>query len=263
MNALCQTIGHRPRCSCPNCFIGRPDIACQPDPQCGIISTEPPLSGRDPTTTIPAASSSCKNNNYCADSQTCDLRSQQCIDPCLKYGNCEGNKKCVTRRHRPTCVCQSGFAVNENGELMCASDQKECVRDSDCSSDLGCVNFKCIDPCSPIPIASPSSFPSSSLSNRRRFQPVCSADKSCQVRNHKPVCICMKNCSPSVSICLRDSGCTTSQACRNYQCINPCELASCATSSSCMVVDHKAVCQSCPPGYVADARTGCQKGNGT
>lgn len=238
-NALCQTILHRPRCSCPSCYIGRPNVECKADINCISTTTTTP---RPATTPI---SSSCTNDADCHETLRCD-RYGQCSDPCdtpTAY-QCEKNKKCETRRHRPVCVCKSGFVVNEYGELTCAPDKRECSRDDDCASNMACIDLKCRNPC----VATP---------NRRS---PCDADKACEVNDHKPICICMKECHPSISICLRDSGCPMSLACRNFQCVNPCDHASCAINSPCVVEEHKPICKFCPQGFVADARYGCQKG---
>lgn len=238
-NALCKTVLHRPRCSCPNCYVGRPNVECKPDPKCDQITTSP----RPADTTI---LSLCQSSADCPESLQCD-RSGQCIDPCTNPTYlCEENKKCETRRHKPVCVCKSGFVVNEYGELTCAPDKRECSRDDECASNMACIDLKCKNPCVTTSTVRPAP---------------CPADKSCQVQDHKPICICMKDCSPSISICLRDSGCPTGLACRNYQCINPCDFASCAANSPCFVEDHKPICKFCPPGFAADARNGCQKGN--
>lgn len=240
-NALCKTVLHRPRCSCPNCYVGRPDVECKPDPMCGPITTSSP---RPADTTV---ASSCRSDNDCHETLRCD-RNGQCSDPCddPHHVQCEENKKCETRRHKAVCVCKSGFVVNEYGELTCAPDKRECSRDDECASNMACIDLKCKNPC----VTSGSSRPTP-----------CAPDKACQVQDHKPICICMKDCSPSISICLRDSGCPAGLACRNYQCINPCDYASCAANSPCFVEDHKPICKFCPPGFAADARNGCQKGN--
>lgn len=233
-NALCKTVLHRPRCSCPNCYIGKPHIECKPDPKCEELTTPRP---RDPS-----IATYCTGDQECHESLHCD-RNGQCTDPCLNPTySCEENKKCETRRHRPVCVCKAGFVVNEYGELTCAPDKRECQRNDECASNMACMENKCKNPC---------------VSGR---EPACPADKACQVLDHKPLCICMKDCSPSLSICLRDNGCPTGLACRNYQCINPCDTASCADNSPCFVEDHKPICKFCPSGFVADARNGCQKG---
>lgn len=187
----------------------------------------------------------CQSDSDCRETLACNGNGQ-CIDPCENQNFlCEGNKRCETRRHRPVCVCKSGFMVNEYGELTCAPDKRECTRDDECASNMACIDLKCQNPC---------------VVTGGAREPPCAADKSCQVQDHKPICICMKDCSPSISICLRDSGCPAGLACRNYQCINPCDSAACAANSPCFVEDHKPICKFCPQGFVADARNGCQKG---
>lgn len=245
-NALCKTVLHRPRCSCPNCYVGRPSVECRPDPNCGpAITITSPRPADTTITSIGDRHHQCADDSECAQNQHCD-RYGLCSDPCDDGAlRCDENKKCETRRHRPVCVCKSGFVVNEFGELTCAPDKRECSRDDECASNMACIDLKCRNPCV---VATGRPAP-------------CSADKSCQVQDHKPICICMKDCSPSISICLRDSGCPAGLACRNYQCINPCDYASCAANSPCFVEDHKPICKFCPPGFAADARNGCQKGN--
>ncbi|KAI9586461.1 hypothetical protein GQX74_002308 [Glossina fuscipes] len=234
-NALCKTVLHRPRCSCPSCFIGRPQVECKPDPKCTDESTSQP---RDPQEQI-----LCASDNDCPDSLQCGEYGQ-CVDPCQNpQFICRGHKKCETRRHQPLCVCKTGFIVNEYGELTCAPEKRECYRDDDCASNMACSEGKCRNPCI-VPVGR---------------TPICSANKSCEVQNHRPLCICMKDCQPSVSICLRDAGCPTGLACRNYQCVDPCEFAQCAPNSPCIVEDHKPICKFCPPGFIADSRYGCQK----
>lgn len=236
VNALCKTVLHRPRCSCPNCYIGRPNVECKPDPKCDEINTPRPA---DPTLT-----SSCRTDNDCHESLRCD-RNGQCNDPCEDQNFiCEKNKKCEARRHRPVCVCKGGFTVNEYGELNCAPEQRECNVDDECASNMACIDNRCKNPCVDS-----------------RGNPPCAADKACQVYDHKPICICMKDCSPSLSICLRDNGCPAGLACRSYQCVNPCDTAICAENSPCYVEDHKPICKFCPSGFVADTKNGCQKGN--
>lgn len=195
-----------------------------------------------PRPTLPTYSDTCQSDNDCHESLRCD-RTSQCSDPCHNpVFTCEENKKCETRRHRPVCVCKAGFVVNEYGELTCAPERRECSNDEECASNMACIDSKCQNPC----IA--------------RKESPCTGEKVCQVYDHKPVCICMKDCNPSVSICLRDNGCPAELSCRNYKCVNPCDTATCADNSPCFVEDHKPICKFCPSGFIADARNGCQKG---
>lgn len=220
---------HKPRCSCPQCYVGKPYTECRPDPKCE--STEP-----RPATPLVG----CDHDGDCPGNQACD-GSRRCTDPCVTYGvTCETNKKCEVRNHKPMCVCK-GFVVSNTGELTCKPDRIDCNRDNECASNLACINNKCQNPCA------------------ARKSP-CSEDKACEVLDHKPVCICLQDCNPTYSICLRDSGCASHEACRNYRCVNPCQNATCPQNAPCYVEDHKPVCKFCPPGFVSDQRYGCLKG---
>lgn len=232
-NALCRAILHKPRCSCPQCYVGMPHTSCQPDPKCDASQT-----GSSVT------SVTCTSHSDCPSSLACNYQNGECYSPCRGPSSfkCKGNKKCEVHNHRTMCVCKSGFVVNENGELMCAPDKRECTRDQQCASNLACVDGQCRNPCT--------------IGNRAP----CPPKKTCEVLNHRPVCICTRDCNPSLSICLRDSGCPSHQACRNYRCEDPCETATCSADAPCFVEDHKPICKFCPPGFVSDLKYGCLKG---
>lgn len=235
--ALCQTVFHKPRCSCPDCHIGRPNKACIPDPNCESI----PKRTGDPKGATP-----CRTDNECPENLRCD-HTGQCTSPCESPGyQCEENKKCDVRRHRPVCVCKAGFIVNEYGELICRPEKSNCASDDDCASNMACMEGICRNPCVDHGL--------------RHYLPPCPKNKQCEVLDHKPVCICVDDCAPSVSICLRDNGCPADLACRHYQCVNPCDNATCADNSPCYVENHKPICKFCPPGYIKDAHQGCFKG---
>lgn len=231
-NALCRAIVHKPRCSCPQCYVGLPQRACKPDPQCDISKLTP--------SEIPAIE--CSSNADCPANMACNHGSRECYSPCrAPSSKCRENKKCEVHAHRAVCVCKSGFVVNDRGELMCAPEHAQCTRDAQCPSNRACADGRCVDPCS------------------TRHNP-CGSNKTCEVLDHRPVCICMRDCNPSLSICLRDSGCPRSQACRNYKCEDPCLTASCRADAPCYVEDHRPVCKFCPPGFVTDSKYGCLKG---
>lgn len=231
LNALCQTVMHRPRCSCPECHVGSASTACHPDPKC--LTTQP----------RPAVSTVCRFDSDCSASLACNAASGECYDPCKNpLFKCRGNKKCEVHHHRATCVCKNGFVVNERGEIACAPENAECARNNECPSNKACIEGRCQNPCTSSP-KSP-----------------CPPEKGCDVMNHKPVCICLKNCSPSLSICLRDNGCPSNQACRAFRCEDPCLTAGCPENTPCTVEDHKPICKFCPPGFIPDAKYGCLKG---
>lgn len=229
-NALCRVVLHKPRCSCPQCYVGKPFTECRPDPKCEKAEPRPA-----------SPSILCDTNEDCPANKACGT-SRRCTDPCLTYGiTCDSNKKCEVRNHRPVCVCK-GFVVNNAGELKCKPESIECTRDNECSSNLACINNKCQNPC---------------LAGKKS---PCAKNKVCEVLDHKPVCVCLDDCNPTFSICLRDSGCPSHQACKNYRCVNPCHNATCPQNTPCYVEEHAPVCKFCPPGFVTDQRYGCLKG---
>jgi hypothetical protein len=225
---------HRARCSCPRCHVGRPDKHCIPEPNCEENTSVRPRIPDD---------LQCQTHSNCPDVLACSTKGT-CTDPCSGF-YCEDSKKCVVNRHNPVCVCKFGFVVNENGELTCAIEKKECSTDDDCEAVMACFGGKCKNPC---------------INSSLREHSICPPNKTCTVINHRPVCICLEDCTPTISICLRDSGCPEGLACRNYQCINPCTTAICAEDSPCYVEDHKPVCKFCPPGFIKDYKNGCLKG---
>ena len=227
-NAICSVVLHKPRCECPQCHIGQPQIACRPDPDCSRqpIPTPSPLEG-------------CSGDKNCPLTAACSRQTRKCYDPCARF-SCDSNKGCEVSNHKPICKCKHSLVVNQQGILTCPDRQVECRIDNECPSNQGCESGRCINPC-----------------DRPRL---CEAGKECQVLDHKAVCICTTGCNPSVSICLKDRGCPRNQACINLQCKNPCEGKVCPGNTPCIVEDHQAVCKFCPPGFETDANYGCIQG---
>ena len=59
--------------------------------------------------------------------------------------------------------------------------------------------------------------------------------------------------------CSSDSECSSSEACRNRNCINPCIVDKpCSPSAICSVQNHKSTC-TCPPGFEGDPYRQCSK----
>ncbi len=234
MNALCQTVLHRHQCSCPQCYSGQPLFECLRITGCEVEG--------------PARRVSCKENKDCPSNEACLER--ECVDPCAVNvavarasgtavaHSCEPLKKCVTRNHQPVCICKFGFYLTENGELSCAPEQMECTADEECATSYACSKGKCRNPCA-------------------TDQPLCDANKTCAVINHRPVCLCLEDCNPSVSVCLRDAGCSSDTVCRNYECIDPCVNITCPEGEHCFVDEHVPVCKACAEGWTFDSKQGC------
>ena len=225
-NAICRVVLHRPRCECPECFIGKPHISCKIDPQCTSPVVEEKPTGKE-----------CATNADCDPSLYCN--SGQCHSPCGHTSVCNPNEKCVARSHQGTCTCKYKLVITPTGELTCPERQVSCRADAECPVHLACINNACQNPCQPGS---------------------CPEGKKCQVLEHKPLCMCEKECESSISVCLKDRGCPSNQACINYQCVNPCEGKSCPGNTPCIVEDHIPVCKFCPPGFTVDKNYGCIKG---
>lgn len=86
------------------------------------------------------------------------------------------NSKCQVVSNQAQCGCQDGMI----GSVP--NCRPECIRNSDCPSNLACINQKCKDPCSGV----------------------CGANTQCRVVGHNPVCSCkesftgdpFRNCVP-------------------------------------------------------------------
>lgn len=226
-NALCQVVFSRARCTCPQCYVGQPSVLCRPDPTCGRRPDRPAGTRKR-----------CAVDGDCSDDSTC--RSGECVDPCVGYQACPEEKKCMARDHAASCVCKYGFIVNEKFEFVCAGPRVECREDDDCSANLACISGKCQNPC--------------------QLQNPCPTNKRCDTVNHKPICVCSKDCTSSISLCLNDRGCSDNLACRSYQCVDPCRGFNCPQDRPCYVEDHKPICKFCPAGFSVDPVYGCMKG---
>lgn len=229
-DALCVSVMHRAQCSCPQCYVGKPRVSCHLDPNCK------PSADVNITFT-------CSKLKPCPSKLACNFATNQCSNPCLGYQNCRRNQKCEVRNHEPVCVCRNGFALNEKGELTCAPEHAECTRDEQCPSNAACRESKCVNPC---------------LISK---EPMCPKGKQCDVVEHQAICVCIEDCHPTVSICLRDNGCPHNLACINFQCKDPCKEA-CGVAP-CSVEDHHPVCKFCPSGFTHHEKYGCTKGNST
>lgn len=67
-----------------------------------------------------------------------------------------------------------------------------------------------------------------------------------------------RKCYP---ICIINSDCPSTKACRNNDCVDPCSKNICAENAICEVYNHNAIC-SCPFGYIGDPLILCKKRNG-
>lgn len=145
LNAKCNVINHSPICSCSPGHTGDPFTRCYPiprkitlikldlfDPNKKLILAPPPEPVQ-PVYTNPCVPNPCGPNSICQD--------------------INGS---------PSCSCISNFIGSP------PNCRPECTINSECSSNLACINQKCRDPC-----------PGS-----------CGAGALCSVINHTPICSC-------------------------------------------------------------------------
>ena len=85
------------------------------------------------------------------------------IDRTCDTVQCGANAFCEDRNGMLTCVCKSEYYGNPY--LGC---RPECVLNSDCASNLACINNKCQDPCAGA----------------------CGVGAQCSCVNHVPICFC-------------------------------------------------------------------------
>lgn len=83
------------------------------------------------------------------------------IYPCTP-SPCGPNSQCKELNNQAVCSCLPSFIGNPP---MC---RPECTTSAECSTNLACVNKKCVDPC----------------------PGVCGQSAYCRVVNHSPLCIC-------------------------------------------------------------------------
>lgn len=164
-----------------------------------------------------------------------------------------------------------------------------CDSDSECPSNLACLNRRCESPCTIRP---------------------CPSSAECHVENHRYVCACpsgllgdpfvgctkgkhppkhkktnlfhkissgSKNIDNLAQIspqlfnfffflfpsdvlpspeCTSNSDCPANLGCINQRCVNPCANNRCGSSANCLTIDHHPTCH-CPEGYAGDPQIQC------
>lgn len=180
---------------------------------------------------------------------------QRCIDPCSSIANppCAQNALCYVQNHMAACRCPE-YLPNGNPYSYCERtpvipNEPECRRDTECPSQLACIDNKCVNPCDKL---SP-----------------CATTAHCSVLDTTPVrtmiCTCPdgwvpnddSECRPIVLPvppgCIVDDDCSTNETCINRACRNPCD---CGSHAQCFVTNHRPVC-SCQDGYDGNPNIAC------
>lgn len=155
----------------------------------------------DPLTTGCRKPGDCFIDMDCPDSAKCD--NNRCKNPCEITKACGKNAQCIPQGHNAVCQCPS----RTRGDAKVECRQLECVENSDCSSQLGCVNNKCVNPCT------------------LKDVDVCGEKANCAVDNHEAVCSCQPGSTGdpllgciSLQYCSADNQCPAGALCSNGLC---------------------------------------------
>ena len=284
-SALCGVVMHKARCSCPQCYVGRPTVQCVPDPRCDHSpppSTKPlqplqPPPALETTTTAPQTAATLPTKPMTSEGSSDTMAMMPMIKPapappvapvvagCTSNGDCHASQACnqAVGACQDPCdfqnkVCDQGkrcqvrqhrpLCVCKYGFVLSDAGEMACGPDPiECRADDDCAsNLACIGGKCKSPCA---------VRN-----PCAASEKTCLVLDHRSVCVCIEGCEVSASICLRDRGCPANMACVDFQCRNPCDNLTCAGNRPCYVEEHKAVCKFCPAGFTVDQQYGCIKG---
>lgn len=175
--SFCKIENNSPVCSCLENYFGNPPY-CKPE---------------------------CLVNSDCRQTEIC--KNQKCVNPC-RNEICGLRATCYVRKHIASCLCNDGFTGNpfiectlirraeiQNikrscecginaeckdsslGSCKCIENyfgnpyeicRPECIINSDCPTNLACLQNKCQDPCKSL----------------------CGSLSHCVVTNHNPVCLC-------------------------------------------------------------------------
>lgn len=169
----------------------------------------------------------------------CELQpSIEVLTPCSP-SPCGSNAVCREQNKIGSCVCNEGYFGNPHEGC-----RPECVADSDCPGNRGCISNKCQDPC----------------------PGTCGVNAECITINHAPKCSCLigftgdpfRRCNmlprKYKTICSDYTRISTSSffnfmflSAENIP-INVCSPSPCGPNSQCRVTNGQAVC-SCLPNY--------------
>ena len=171
------------------------------------------------------------------------------------------------------CSCLSNFMGSP------PNCRPECVSNSECPTNLACINRKCKDPCpgvcgqnahchvishtpNCVCSAGQTGDPFTScneiirVEERRPCDPSpCGSNAECREQNNAGACICLRDyignpyegCRPE---CVLNTDCPQNLACVASKCRDPCP-GTCGLNSQCQVISHLPSC-TCNPGYTGD-----------
>lgn len=295
-NSQCREINEQAVCSCLPNYIGSPP-GCRPE--C-TVSTECPHDKAcinqkcgDPCPGSCGLNANCQVIKH---SPICSCQSGHTGDPFTRCYHlppppkpdviipsnpcvpspCGPNSQCRDIGGVPSCSCLSEFIGSPPG---C---RPECTINSECSSNLACINQKCRDPC-------PGSCGHQAVCNVINHVPTCTCNEGftgdpftyCQPKppvlvieedpcNPSPcgpnancnegICTCIPeyhgdpyvNCRPE---CVLNNDCSRDKACIRNKCVDPCPGA-CGQNAECATINHIPSC-TCLQGFEGNAFVLC------
>lgn len=224
--AECKVFNHRAQCQCPAGTQGDPLLSC--------------ITGI------------CHYNEDCADHEACDRLNRVCRLVCDE-DTCADSAICKGQQHQPKCYCPQG--TTGNPFIRCTlllsppDGQPECRSDSECPTQMACINQKCVNPCA--------------------NEQVCKPDQECRVLDTSPLRTVMCQCPPDMVVdssgrcisvrheqCHTDNDCSDREKCIRGTCIEACKIDRCGVNALCNSFSHQAVC-TCAPGYTGNAHVEC------
>ncbi|CAL4065693.1 unnamed protein product, partial [Meganyctiphanes norvegica] len=275
-NADCQTIGHRPICTCPPGTTGNPTIKCSalaterpPPPPIPIGETRPPppddpvipdhitktpplspeaqttkrppqptIKPLPPTPILPVIEIACENNDDCEVDNSCI--NMMCLNSC-SLNLCGQDANCHTVNHRPICVCPPGTTGDpQRGCLATTTDRITLP------PPLGETTPRPKDP--PINVGSgPSSKAPSPIADITTPKP--------EVYD-TPAPPPMPVVPPIPVGCESSHHCPYENTCINRLCLNVCHPGLCGDDADCQTVGHRPSCL-CPPGTTGNPTIKC------
>lgn len=202
------------------------------------------------------------------------------MKPCTP-SPCGPHSQCQEVNGLASCSCMPEFS---GSPPYC---KPECTSNSECPSNLACINQKCKDPCinvcginaqcktiSHTPMCfcengyTGNAFASCSILQTHIEEDIinpcepspCGPNAICKEYNSAGSCSCLpeyignpyEGCRPECSI---NTDCSQNKACIRNKCQDPCP-GTCAFRATCVVVNHLPVC-TCPTGYTGDPFNQC------
>lgn len=239
-NSECRVINGQAVCSCIRGYLGSPPT-CRPE--C-IVSTDcPPNEAcfnqkcQDPCQGTCGVGATCQVINH---NPICSCLPRFSGDPFVRCtpipedppvpqnpcqpSPCGPNAQCQVINNSPSCSCLAEFTGSP------PNCRPECVSNSECSSNLACINQKCKNPC----IGS------------------CGADSDCHVVSHTPMCVCRTGFTgdPFTQCILQQTPPSTAPE-------TPCTPSPCGPNAVCKEQNGAGSC-SCLPEYTGNPYEGCR-----